>query len=127
MKTKTSGWLKMLFPICVIYILNFEATVRGNIFNYEYTTSDNISESGLIYEMSNIANRIHCATACFQNPECKGFGYSQEKDCLLFGIFLQGDYCSKESCKTREGVRIYMVSFTSRVLCHLLERNCAIY
>lgn len=110
----------MLISICVVYFLCAGTPVSCEL--YKFVLSDQISETGIIEEMSNIANRIHCATACLQQSECKGFGYTnQEKDCLLLDKYMEQDYCSKESCQTRQGMRVYMVRL--KTLCKLIENG----
>ena len=63
-------------------------------------------------EIENIGTRIQCATACFKETDCKGFGYDIDKTCSLFGIFTDKGFCSNENCLYKKGIGVYMVSST---------------
>lgn len=98
----------------VLHILLFLALhveLSVEFFTYEFMFSDYIAKNGAVMEVGHIANRIHCASVCFREPECSGFAYDMQKNCTLFDIFLDKDYCSEENCTPRTGVKTYMVNF----------------
>lgn len=76
---------------------------------YELLFSDYLYENGIMLQIENVVSRIYCASTCFSEPDCKGFGYDTNKTCSLFNVFIDKDFCSNENCLSRIGIKVYMV------------------
>lgn len=86
-----------------------KSMLETRVQSFRLALIDHISKNGIIQEYENIQNLIHCATNCLQAENCKGFGYESNKLCSLLNIYMENNYCSKEDCLSREGIKVYMV------------------
>ena len=75
---------------------------------YQLEIEDKILNNGIIRTFTK-QNKIHCASLCYNENKCVGFGINTDS-CSLLKIFLNVAICEQESCTKTPGMKVYMVS-----------------
>lgn len=93
----------VLFLLCKIYLTG----AVNSVSKFEYCSNGNTNLHRILKEVSSVGSRIQCAAVCQNHPDCKGYGYAQNKTCYLLGT--GNGHCTEKDCTSWHNIKIYTV------------------